>query len=199
MKVLPYAVRRVSQIAAQVEAARRATPLMHIALVTSPPVTPLLAPKAQHQPHALPPRCIRCEAPAHFFLCDTNGRPLQQQQGGFCPKCTPEQGDEETTPTTGTPASLSSIEAAAQEYDERHQMHQQNLEALREERIQLTVDLATMLAYVADSPYSGDGPTQEEIEAAEARLTELDELLILDDPRPFIYGFDDLPAAYFTA
>jgi hypothetical protein len=181
MKTLPYGVRRVSQIAAKTEAARQAM------MFTLSGVG------------ALAPRCIRCEAPARFFLCDATGLPLEPQQGGFCRKCAPTQPTDDITPSLGAPAALETVEDAAREYDARSDLHWRHVLELRTERDDLARELATMLAFVGHSPYASNGPTNKEINATGARLVELDEMLILDDERPFILGFDDLPASYFSA
>ncbi|RYG65199.1 hypothetical protein EON80_17810 [bacterium] len=121
----------------------------------------------------LAPRCIRCEAPAAFFLCNAQGEPLPRHSGGFCQHCKPTQ------------QSLRAIEA-----QEWHQ-----LQAKRAERTTLAQDIATMAASMADSQYTGTGPTEAEFVAAGLKLLDLDAELCED--RPFIPGFDDLPASYF--
>jgi hypothetical protein len=77
--------------------------------------------------------------------------------------------------------------------------HAAFLASLRIEREELRHELHTMKACFDDARYFGNGPTAEEIEAAQDRLNDLDDMLIFDDERPFIFGFDDLPTAYFTA
>jgi hypothetical protein len=128
------------------------------------------------------PRCIRCEAPAKFFLCDAMGLPLEPQQGGFCARCAPAQerdGTDVTALYLGEPACLEVVEMTSDHCFEAIEAHAEHMENLRTERKWLRIDLALMENCADDA--TGNGPTFEEIEDTKVRLAELDELLILDD------------------
>jgi hypothetical protein len=129
----------------------------------------------------LAPRCIRCEGTAIFSLCDANGLPLAPRSGGFCASCAPVQCPTETTPSNGTPASLAIVEAASDDYTEFREARAEYMSNLRSERAWLRHDLALMDNCAHDSGHNGNGPTAADIANAQARLSELDEMLVLDD------------------